>query len=143
MVYKQNNNSIMQNSMMLLTIFIPTGNTIFRKISSRRSKSLVQAEIWYLHLSEHVEFNGDALFSCFSSKIPFSDKFSPESQNYQFKLKFSTYNNSNMKTSIPLFTFFVIDQKLSFWANQVQKLKIISLSLNLVPTLIRICRIQW
>ena len=30
-----------------------------------------------------------------------------------------------------------------FWENLFQKIKIVSLSWNLVPTLIRICRIQW
>ena len=36
-----------------------------------------------------------------------------------------------------LFTFFVFDQKCSFWANLVQKIKIVSLSWNLVPRLIK------
>ena len=35
------------------------------------------------------------------------------------------------------------DRKYPFWTNLVQKVKIISLSWNLVPTLIRICWIQW
>ena len=42
-----------------------------------------------------------------------------------------------------LFSFFVFEWKYPFWANLVQKIKIISLSWNLVPTVIRICRIQW
>ena len=42
-----------------------------------------------------------------------------------------------------LFTFSALDRKYPFWANLVQKIKIVSLSLNLVPKLIRICRIQW
>ena len=37
----------------------------------------------------------------------------------------------------------VFDRKHPFWANLVQKVKIVSLSWNLVPRLIRICRIQW
>ena len=41
-----------------------------------------------------------------------------------------------------LFTFSALDQKHSFWANLVQKIIIVSLSWNLVPRLIRICRIQ-
>ena len=39
--------------------------------------------------------------------------------------------------------FFCLDWKQPFWANVVQKIKIVSLSRNLVPKLIRICRIQW
>ena len=39
--------------------------------------------------------------------------------------------------------FFLFARKYPFWANFVQKIKILSLSSNLVPKLIRICRIQW
>ena len=42
-----------------------------------------------------------------------------------------------------LFTLFLFEWKHPFWANLVQKIKIISLSWNLVPTLIRTCRIEW
>ena len=42
-----------------------------------------------------------------------------------------------------LFTFSILEWKHPFWANLVQKIKIVSLSWNLVPTLIRISRIQW
>ena len=63
--------------------------------------------------------------------------------NYQLKLKFGSQTNSNMQNSMMLFTFFVFEWKYSFWANLVQKIKIISWSWNLVPGLIRIFRIQW
>ena len=42
-----------------------------------------------------------------------------------------------------LFMFFVFEWKYSFWGNLVQKIKILILSWNLVPTLIQTCRIQW
>ena len=42
-----------------------------------------------------------------------------------------------------VFTFSVLDWKHPFWANLVQKIKIVSLSWNLVPRIIRIRRIQW
>ena len=42
-----------------------------------------------------------------------------------------------------LFMFSVLEQKHPFWANLVQKIKSVSLSSNLVPGLIQICRIQW
>ena len=38
--------------------------------------------------------------------------------------------------------FSVLDRKYPFWRNLVQKIKIVSLSWNLVPRLIRICIIQ-
>ena len=48
-------------------------------------------------------------------------------QNCQFKLKFGTYTNSNMQNPL-VFLFSVLDGKHSFWANLVQKIKIVSLS---------------
>ena len=62
---------------------------------------------------------------------------------YQYKLKFGTYTNLNMHNSMVMFNFSVFDWKYPFWTNLVQKVKIISWSWNLVPRLIRICRIQW
>ena len=56
------------------------------------------------------------------------------------ELKFGTYTNSNMQNSMVIFTFF--DRKYPFWANFVQKVRLISWSWNLVPKLIRISRIQ-
>ena len=45
--------------------------------------------------------------------------------------------------SIVVLTFLVFNQKCPFWVNLVQKVKIICLSWNLVPTLIQICKFQW
>ena len=42
-----------------------------------------------------------------------------------------------------MFTFSVFDRKYPFRANFFKKMKIISLSWNLLPRLIRKCRIQW
>ena len=39
--------------------------------------------------------------------------------------------------------FSVFNWEVSFWGNLVKKIKIVSLSWNLVPALIRIYRIQW
>ena len=80
---------------------------------------------------------------CFWVEIPFLGKFGPKNQNCHFKLKFGTYTNSNMQNSMVMFILSVFDWKYPFWANLVQKVKIISLSWNLVPRLIRVCRIQW
>ena len=76
-------------------------------------------------------------------EIPFLGKFGQKNQNCHFKLKIGTYNNSNMQNSMVLFIFFVFDRKYPFGANLVKKVKIISWSRNLVPTIIRTCRIQW
>ena len=43
--------------------------------------------------------------------------------------------NSNMQNSMMLFTFFVFEWKYPFWANLVQKVKIVSLRLNLVASI--------
>ena len=129
--------------MMLLTFFVfewkyPFWANLVQKIKIISwSWNLVPTQL------EHAEFNGDVHSFCFWLEIPFLGKFSPKSQNYQLKLKFGTYTNSNMQNSIMLFSFFVFEWKYPFWANLVQKVKIISWSLNLVARLIRICRIQW
>ena len=80
---------------------------------------------------------------CYWVEIPSLGKFGPKNQNDQFRLKFGTYTNSNMQNSMLIFTFSVFDRKFPFWANLVQKIKVISLSWNLVPRLIQICKIQW
>ena len=54
-------------------------------------------------------------------------KCGPKNRNCQFKLKFSTYTNSNMHNSIVMVPFFVFDRKYSFWANLVSKFKTVCL----------------
>ena len=41
--------------------------------------------------------------------------------------KYGAQPNQNMQNSVMLFTFFVFDRKYLFWANMVQKIKIVSL----------------
>ena len=48
-----------------------------------------------------------------------------------------------MQNSVALFNLSLFDQKHPFWANLVQKIKLVSLSWNLVARLIWKCRIQW
>ena len=79
------------------------------------------------------------IFPLLPLKIPFFDKFIPKNQNCQFKLKFSTKSNLNMQASVVMFTFSVFDWRYPFWANLVQKTKIVSFRWNLTPRLIRIC----
>ena len=75
--------------------------------------------------------------------MPFLEKFGPKNPNCQFKLKFGTKTDPNMENSIVTFTFSVLDLKYTFWTNLVQKVKVVSLSWNLVPTLIRTRRTRW
>ena len=42
-----------------------------------------------------------------------------------------------------IFSLYLFFQKYLSWINLVQNIKIVSLSLNLVSKLMRICRIQW
>ena len=48
-----------------------------------------------------------------------------------------------MQSSMGMFTFFFCGRKYPFWENLVQKIKIVSLRLNLISMLIWVCRIQW
>ena len=85
-----------------------------------------------------------SLFFRFQPEVLFLGKFGPKIQNCQFKMKLDTSTNSNIHNSMVMITFFfVFDRTYSFWANLVQKLKIVSLKWNLITGLIRICRIRW
>ena len=82
-------------------------------------------------------------FFCFWPEIPFLGKFDSKSQNFQFKLKFGTSTNSNIHNSMVVFNFSVLDWEYHFWANLVQKVKIVNSNWNLVLRLIQVWRIQW
>ena len=112
---------------------------------SGRKKNKIVSLRWnlILRLIEYAKFSGDVRFLRFRLEILFLGKFGPKNQNDQFKVKLDTWTYSNMQNSMVMFTFFVFDRKYLFWANLVQNVKIISLSRNLVPILIRICKIQW
>ena len=133
----------MQNSMVMFILSVfhwkyPFWANLVKKIKIISwSWNLVARLIWICRIQWWCSF------FCFWLEMPFLGKFGPKNQNCHFKLKFGTYTNSNMQNSIVMFTFSVFDWKYPFWANLVQKVKIISWSWNLVPTLIRTCRIQW
>ena len=76
-------------------------------------------------------------------EILFLGKISQKNEDCQFEVKFGTQNNSNMKNSVTAFTLSAFEWKYPFWANLVQKAKIVSLIWNLVASLIQICRNQW
>ena len=64
---------------------------------------------------------------CFKPEKPFLGKFGPENQNCQLKLKFGTKTNSNMQNSMVMFAFSAFNHNYPFWANLVQKSKIVCL----------------
>ena len=74
---------------------------------------------------EYDEFNGDVEILSFGPEIAFLDKFSPKNHNYLLKLKFGTWNNLSLLNSMVIFTFYILNWKYSFWANLIQKFKII------------------
>ena len=92
--------------------------------------------------SKYAEFMLFTFFQ-FWPDILFLGKFGPKNQNCQFKLKFGMETDLNMQSSVVVFIFSDLDWKYFFWANLVQKIKIATLSWNMVPRLIWICRIQW
>ena len=71
------------------------------------------------------------------------DKLGPKNQNFQFRLKFGTWTNSNMQNSVVIFTFSIFDQKYHFRANLVQKINFVSLIWNFILRPIQVHRIQW
>ena len=71
---------------------------------------------------------------CLRLGIPFLGKFGPKGQNCQFKLKFG-FKSAKFNSE---FTLSVFNRKYLFWTNLAQKIKIISLSWNLVLRLIRV-----
>ena len=82
-------------------------------------------------------------FYRFWSEIPFLSKFGQRKiKTVSVSWKFGSYTNSNMQSSTVVLAFSVLDQKHPFWATLDQKIKIDTLSCNLVPRLIGICRIQ-
>ena len=114
--------------MVMFTFSVFDRESYFGQIWSKKLKLSVQGETRYLNLFKYAEFNGDVHFFCFWLKILFLGKFGPTSQNYQLKLKFGIYTNSNMQSSMVVPIFSVFDWKYPFWANLFQKVKIISLS---------------
>ena len=82
-------------------------------------------------------------FSVLDQKNSFLGKSGQKNQNCQFKLKFGTKTNLNMRNSMMMFTFSVFEHKYLSWVNLVQKFKIVSSKWNLIQRLTRICKIKW
>ena len=69
-------------------------------------------------------------------------KVDAKNLNSQFKSKLGAYTYSNIQSLMMMFTFTLFNQKDALWAYLIQKIKIASLSWNLVPRLIWIWWIQ-
>ena len=102
------------------------GNALFGQIWSKKSN--YQLKLKFGSQTNSNMQNSLMLFTffCFWVEIPFLGKFGPKNQNSHFKLKFGTYTNSNMQNSMVIFTFSAFDWESTFWANLVQKIKIVS-----------------
>ena len=68
--------------------------------------------------------------------------FAQKSQNYYFQLKFATNINSNIRNSIVVLTFSVLDGKHHFYANLVRNIKIVSWNWNCLIRLIKNLNMQ-
>ena len=75
------------------------------------------------------------IFSVFDWKYPFLGKINFKKSILFVELIFRAQTNQNMQNLMVIFIFFFfsVDQKDPFWVSLVQKLKIVSLSLNLAP----------
>ena len=131
----------MQNSMMLFTFFVfdwkcPFWTNLVQKIKNVSLR-------WNLmpRLTRICRIQWRCSLFFFRPEIIFLGNFCSKNKDCQFKLKFGTQNNWNMQNSLAMYTLSVLDQKYPFWANFVQKVKIVSLSWNLVASLIWIWRI--
>ena len=74
-------------------------------------------------MTEYAEFGGDAQLPYFGPVIHFFMKFGPKSQNCLFEMKRGIYNNSN--NTLVMFSWPVLDQTYTFWANSVRKIEIV------------------
>ena len=127
----------MQNSMMLFIFSFSTGNTFWGNLVQKIEIVSLQ---WNLipRLIRTFRIQWWRSLFLFIPEILFLRKFGPKNEDWQFKLKFGTQNNSNMQYSMTMLTLSVLDWKCSFGGNLVQKVKIVSLSWILVSNLIRI-----
>ena len=76
---------------------------------------------------EYAKLDGEVTFFCFKWEIPFLSRFGPKKikLSIQAEIGYSFY--SNMRNSMVMLTFSVLDCKHIFWANLVQKFKFVCL----------------
>ena len=76
--------------------------------------------IWICRITWKIS---DVHFFCFRPEKTFLGKSGQK--NRQFKLKFNTNTNLNVRNSMMMFTFSVFELKYLSWVNLVQKFKIV------------------
>ena len=125
------------------SLFLPgNGNTVFRQIWPKNQDYQFKLKFG-LRLTNLCRIQWRCPLFPFILKIPFLGKFDSKNRHCQFKLKFCTKFYSNIQKLMEIFILFAWDRKSSFSANLVQKIKIVSLTWNLVPRLIWIWKTQW
>ena len=78
------------------------GNTLFGK-----SKLSVLNEISYLEWFEYTEFDGEVQIFSFEQQMHFLGTFVTHIQNYLFEMKLGAKTNSNLKSLMTMFIYFM------------------------------------
>ena len=116
----------MLNSKVVFTFFAFDPKHFFGEMWSKMSKLSALRLTLVASLIRISRIQYCCSLFCFRLEMPFLGKFGPKNQNYQLKLKFGTYTNSNLQSSMVISTSSAFDWKYHFWANLVQKVKVIS-----------------
>ena len=120
------------------TFFVHWFGQVHYSITATKENVVIFFPIWF----QYAEFSGYVHFFWFRSQIPFLGEFCPKTLFYnQLILKSGTWTNLNMQNSVAMLNVSVFYWNDPFWRNLVQLIKIVRLSWNLVPRLIRIRRI--
>ena len=105
--------------MMMFTFSVFDRKYLFGQIWSKKSN---QARlIWICRIMQKI---CGVHFFCFRPEKPFLSKSGQKNQNCQFKRKFGSKTNLNMRNSMMMFTFLVIDCKYLFGQIWSKKLKL-------------------
>ena len=115
----------MQNSMALFTFFVLYWKYPFCANLMQRNQNFK----FKLKVGTYTNSNTQNPFFFF---FFFDTVLERKRLNRQFKLKFDTWANSNTQNLMVVFIL-CFRLQILFWANLVQKIKIVSLSGNLVP----------
>ena len=83
-----------------------------------------------------------SFFVYFWLEVFFRGNMFQEFKNICWSWNFETETNSNIWKLMAVF-FSLLDRKYPFLVNLVQKFKFVALTWNLVPRLLRICKILW
>ena len=119
------------------------GNTISCKFEQKNFK--IVSSSWSLvpRLTRISRSQGWSSFFLFETgNTLFGQKFCPKNHSCQLQLKCGTKANSNVRKSMVVFTFCILDGKQRFCASLVQNIKNVSLNWNLLPRLINNLNMQ-